>query len=88
MGDPSIGHCMYVYYGYNNICNLIFSRVTSQRERDIIKETYGDNFKDGDNFLAMLDYATAEPYGKLYVDLDNMKVYKGFTEQLYPGRFS
>ena len=68
--------------------HLIFSRVTSQRERDIIKETYGDNFKDGDNFLKMLDYATAEPYGKLYVDLDNMKVYKGFTELLYPGRFS
>tara|TARA_R110000782_G_scaffold206559_1_gene295140 strand:+ start:2983 stop:3600 length:618 start_codon:yes stop_codon:yes gene_type:complete len=68
--------------------HLIFTRITSKKEREIIKETYGDNFGDGENFLKMLDYATQDAYSKLYVDLDNMKVYKNFTELIYPGKFS
>ena len=69
---------------------VILGKTTNKKELETIYAHYGHNFGDEETFKNMLKYATAKPYGFLYINLDKNEphAYSNFTEQLYPqGRF-
>ena len=75
-----------------NATDWLISGVKNRKEREAVIEEFGDAFSMQENeFEAMWNYATQEPFSFLYVKMDCTppEAYRNFEEQLYPsGRWN
>lgn len=70
-----------------NATDWLISGIKNRKEREAVIEEFGDAFSmSEDDFAAMWNYATKEPFSFLYVKMDKTppEAYRNFEEQLYP----
>jgi hypothetical protein len=72
----------------NNATDWLIGGIKNSKEREAIIEEFADPFGGEENFSAMWDYATAEPFSFFYLKMDRTptEAYKNFTEKLYPNK--
>ena len=63
---------------------LISTNIKNKRELNALMDEYADAVGGVGNFMKMFNYCSQEKFAWLYLQNDTGKVYKNFTEQIYP----